>query len=198
MCGYLQRILWGPNKALWKLCMDMLQMWLANLEPSSSLTGTDFTNTNRYSSLEIFDTSSLDPDSASLPQTSTPTSPTPNRHPRLDFSPPSKNRRKSIKTMIINCNGLKSTSKRSQLQALIDHHRPDVLLGCESKLASSIPTHSIFPSNYNVFRKDRNEHGEGYLLQCITLLLFQTAQNLTLNVSFSGVIYSSPMLNLYL
>ena len=77
------------------------------------------------------------------------------------FCSPSKNRRKSIKSVIVNCNGLKSASKKSQFQALIDQHRPDIVLGCESKLGNSISTHSVFPSDFNVFRKDRDEHGGG-------------------------------------
>jgi exonuclease III len=63
--------------------------------------------------------------------------------------------------MIINCNGLKSSSKSTQFQALLDIHVPDFILGTESKLQNIKISYSIFPSNYTIFRKDRNRHGGG-------------------------------------
>lgn len=58
--------------------------------------------------------------------------------------------------MVINCNGLKSTTRFTEFQALLDLHDPDFVLGTESKLQQDIPSYSIFPSNYAVFRNDRN------------------------------------------
>ena len=125
-----------------------------NAELSSSLLDADFTSPKRYSALHD-DASEVDV--ASGPQASTPT----DKAPPLQFSSPRKNRRKALKAVIINCNGLKSFTKQSQFQALIDHHRPDIILGCESKLDDTCPTYSVFPSSYNVFRQGRNEHGGG-------------------------------------
>ena len=39
-----------------------------------------------------------------------------------------------LKGMIINCNGLKGPSRFSEFQVLLDFHKPDIILGCESKL----------------------------------------------------------------
>ena len=58
--------------------------------------------------------------------------------------------------MIINCNGLKGASRHIEFQALLDLHQPDIVLGCESKLDKDIPTYSVFPQNFTVFRNDRN------------------------------------------
>ena len=40
--------------------------------------------------------------------------------------------------MIMNCNGVKGPSKQAAFLAALDIHRPDVVLGCESKLCNSI------------------------------------------------------------
>jgi len=66
-----------------------------------------------------------------------------------------------LKGKIINCNGLKGASRRIEFQALLDLHQPDIVLGCESKLDKEIPTYSVFPQNFTVFRNDRNCNGGG-------------------------------------
>ena len=67
---------------------------------------------------------------------------------------------------MINCNSLVSENKRIEFKTLVDHHNPDIIFGCESKLDSSIATYSIFPENYAVYRKDRTLDGGGVFL-CI-------------------------------
>ncbi|XP_041483448.1 uncharacterized protein LOC121430237 [Lytechinus variegatus] len=138
-----------------------------NIGSSSSLQGLDFTDTNSFSPLDDsqLDSSTFD----SFPVTSTPTrsydSPS---SARPHFSSPqprsSKRKQKAFKVMTLNCNGLKGSSKRSSFHAAITQHSPDIILGCESKLNTDIPTYSIFPSNYIVFRKDRNQHGGGVFI----------------------------------
>ena len=66
-----------------------------------------------------------------------------------------------LRGMQINCNGLKSAKSKVDFQAAIAQHSPDIILGCESKLDDGIPTYSIFPDNYEVYRKDRNAFGGG-------------------------------------
>lgn len=44
---------------------------------------------------------------------------------------------------------------------LLELHNLGFVLGTESKLDPGIPTYSIFPPSYTVFRKDRNAHGGG-------------------------------------
>lgn len=63
--------------------------------------------------------------------------------------------------MQINCNGLKSDKSRIDFQAVNVQQNPDIIFGCESKLDDGIPTYSIFPDNYEVYRKDRNAFGGG-------------------------------------
>ena len=87
--------------------------------------------------------------------------------PTLTSSPipkpklPKPQKKRHLKGMIINCNGLKGTPRFTQLQALLDLHKPDIVLGTESKLDKEIPTYSVFPTNYTVFRKDRASNGGG-------------------------------------
>ena len=64
------------------------------------------------------------------------------------------NCKKPIKCMIMNCNGLKSQSKKASFCASIAHHNPDVIFDCESRISPDIATYSIFPENYSVHRKD--------------------------------------------
>ena len=70
----------------------------------------------------------------------------------------------SLKGMIVNCNGLKSPSRFSEFQVLLDFHKPDIIFGCESKLDCEVPTYSVFPPTYSVLRKDRNRNGGGVFL----------------------------------
>ena len=83
--------------------------------------------------------------------------------PTLTSSPipkpklPKLQKKRHLKGMIINCNGLKGTPRFTQLQALLDLYKPDIVP--ESKLDKEIPTYSVFPTNYTVFRKDRASNG---------------------------------------
>lgn len=72
-------------------------------------------------------------------------------------------KRNKLRGMMINCNGLKSSKHSAEFKALLELHNPDFVLGTESKLDPGIPTYSIFPPSYTVFRKDRNAHGGGVL-----------------------------------
>ena len=56
---------------------------------------------------------------------------------------------------MLSCNGLKSIAKKSAFRPLLDVHEPDIVLGCEFKVDSTIPTYNIFPDTYEVLRKDK-------------------------------------------
>ena len=75
-----------------------------------------------------------------------------------------KAKRRKLKVISLNCNGLKSSAKKSDFHALLDLHEPDIVLGCESKIDSTIPTYSIFPDTYEIFRKDRTLNGGGVFI----------------------------------
>ena len=100
-------------------------------------------------------------------QSSSPATPSRNSNTVFVSNPIPKPKPKRVRTkrrlkgMIINCNGLKSTTRFTEFQTLLNLHNPDIVLGTESKLHNDIPTYSVFPSNYTVYRKDRNANGGG-------------------------------------
>ena len=63
--------------------------------------------------------------------------------------------------MIINCNGVKGPSKQAAFLATLDIHKPDIVLGCESKLCNSMCSYEFFHKNYTIFRTDRNVNRGG-------------------------------------
>ena len=63
--------------------------------------------------------------------------------------------------MITNYNGAKGPSKQAAFLATLDIHKPDIVLGCESRLCNSMCSYEFFPKNYTIFRKDHNVNGGG-------------------------------------
>ena len=61
--------------------------------------------------------------------------------------------------VVVNCRSVKN--KVADEEAIIDEHKPDIVLGIESWLNSDILSSEIFPANYTVFRKDRNSKCPG-------------------------------------
>ena len=45
-------------------------------------------------------------------------------------------------------------NKIADIAAVIDQHKPDIILGIESWLNSNIESNEIFPNGYKIFRKD--------------------------------------------
>ena len=77
-----------------------------------------------------------------------------------------------LKGMIINCNSLKGPSRFSEFQVRLDFHKPDIILGCESKLDCEVPTYSVFPPTYSVFVMGRGRGGlspKSFARKCLTL-----------------------------
>jgi hypothetical protein len=57
--------------------------------------------------------------------------------------------------------GHSNTKKRIDLHNLIETHKPNIIIGTESHLDSTIASSEIFPDNFqNPYRKDR-KLGEG-------------------------------------
>lgn len=71
-------------------------------------------------------------------------------------------KRPNFRCILINCQSVKK--KASDIEALNNLHNPDIICGTESWLDPSIKNGEIFPSNFNVFRKDRETDttGGGY------------------------------------
>jgi hypothetical protein len=63
------------------------------------------------------------------------------------------------RTLVVNCQSLKN--KGPCFAAAVDYIKPDLILGTESWLDSSVKDNEMFPPGYNVYRKDRNLHGGG-------------------------------------
>ena len=55
-------------------------------------------------------------------------------------------------------------SKKDDIHAFIKILEPDIIIGTETKIESSILTCEILPPNYNVMRKDRNKDGGGVMI----------------------------------
>ena len=65
-----------------------------------------------------------------------------------------------LSVLLINCQTLRN--KVADLAAVKEKRKPDIILGNESWLRPDINSSEIFPSNFNVFRKDRmNQAGRG-------------------------------------
>lgn len=94
--------------------------------------------------------------------------------------------RRKLKVVSLIYNGLKGLTKRSEFHSYIELHQPDITLGCESKLDADIPTYSIFPESYDIFRKDRSSSGgEVFIAVCNDLV---TVEERCLDVKGSEVI----------
>ena len=63
--------------------------------------------------------------------------------------------------MILDCDDVTGPSKQASFHVILDIHKPDIVLGCESKPCNPMCTYDNFSKNYTVFRKDRNVNGGG-------------------------------------
>ncbi len=70
----------------------------------------------------------------------------------------------TLKVLSANFNSIEC--HKTEFWNLLDRTNPDIIIGVETKLDSSITNSEIFPSQYtaNVFREDRNRHGGGVLV----------------------------------
>ena len=76
-----------------------------------------------------------------------------------------KNTRKpqrSLKVLVVNFQSIKN--KVPELTACLENHSPDVVIGTETWLYPSVLNSELFPEDYTVIRKDRNDKHGGVLL----------------------------------
>jgi len=64
--------------------------------------------------------------------------------------------------IIANCCSV--NNKKADLEALLHLYNVDLFIGTESHLDGTILDSEIFPKNYQVYRKDRNRHGDGVFI----------------------------------
>ena len=62
-------------------------------------------------------------------------------------------KRSNLICILINCQSIRK--KAADIEVLNSLHKPDFICGTESWLNSSIKNGEIFPTSFNVFRKDR-------------------------------------------
>ena len=65
---------------------------------------------------------------------------------------------------LLNINFQSSPGKKAEILNLLESTKPDIVVATETWLDPSIKDTEIFPSSYNVFRKDRHRHGGGVLI----------------------------------
>ena len=65
---------------------------------------------------------------------------------------------------IVNANGIRN--KASELEVVVEYIKPDVIMGCESKLTDKVHNAEFLPPGYQkeVYCKDRTDHGGGVFL----------------------------------
>ena len=63
-------------------------------------------------------------------------------------------KRQSLKTLVINFCSIRNTV--ADLAVCIGKYNPDLIIGTETHLDSSVNSSELFPSNYSVIRKDRH------------------------------------------
>ena len=66
---------------------------------------------------------------------------------------------KPMKALVINFQSIRN--KKAELATCLEVDDPDVLIGTETWLDDSINSCEIFPSNYSIFRKDRQTNAKG-------------------------------------
>ena len=59
-----------------------------------------------------------------------------------------------LKVISLNCCSLRSLGKRAALKAMVDEHKPDLIMGCETHLDETYTNSEVFPQGYSIIRKD--------------------------------------------
>ena len=84
-------------------------------------------------------------------------------------------KRQFLKTLVINFCSIRN--KVADLAVCIGEYNPDIIIGAETHLDSSVNSSELFPSNYSVIRKDRNfdnsKHVHGHMILCHMVLSVQ-------------------------
>ena len=121
-----------------------------------------FSNSLFETSLDLFNSfSSLDSLSQEFSSLQQSTSSEPSNDKRYKKRRYDKNNFNKLNVLSLNCNSIKSQHKSGPLKTLVDSKKPHIILGCESKLDSSISSSEVFPQDYEIFHKDRISDNPG-------------------------------------
>ena len=66
-----------------------------------------------------------------------------------------------LKVLNLNCNSIRSQHKSGLFKAKVEDEKPHIIIANESKLDDSIRNSEVFPSDYEIFRKDRKDVNPG-------------------------------------
>ncbi|CAC5378485.1 unnamed protein product [Mytilus coruscus] len=84
---------------------------------------------------------------------------------------------------ILNINFQSIKRKQHLVQNIIDSTKPDIVIGTETWLDSTIKDIEIFPEEYTLYRKDRkNQQGGGVLIAIKSVFISDEVEDLTPNV----------------
>ena len=76
------------------------------------------------------------------------------------------------------CGFRSAVNKIDQFHAMVDSVKPDIIVGTESWLRPDTMNSEIFPSNYIVYRRDRDTSGGGVFIAVIDEILSTHQQHL--------------------
>ena len=76
-----------------------------------------------------------------------------------------------LKVLIMNCQSI--VGKRAIFDNLIDCYSPEIVVGTESWLKPSISNSEVFPTSFQVFRRDRPTGHSGVFIACDKILPWQ-------------------------
>ena len=68
----------------------------------------------------------------------------------------------NLRILNINCQGIRN--KISEFKSLLNYTKPDIVCGTESWLTKEVRSSEVFPSDFQVFRKDRDSIGGGVFI----------------------------------
>ena len=147
---------------------------------SSSLFDLDtsrISTSNPYSTLDTTQRSDIgSPIAASSPK--------PSKTHRL-----SQSNRRPLKSLVVNCQSLRSKNRQAELHSVLESVKPDVVFGTESWLDNSILSSEVFPENFTVYRKDRanDPHGGVFLLVDSSLI---SSEEPSLDIESSELVWA--------
>ena len=97
----------------------------------------------------------------------------------------------TINVIVMNCQSLKC--KKAAFNTFVEIHQPDVIIGSESWLSPAIFSSELFPPNYNVYRKDREDGYGGVFIACGRNIF---SENLPINTDCELVVCRIQLSNL--
>ena len=88
--------------------------------------------------------------------------------------PSAQSAQKSRRLRLLNVNFRSVVNTIDQFHAMVDSVKPNIIVGTESWLRPDIMNSEIFPSNYTVYRRDKDTSGAVYLKQLLTKYCLHT------------------------